>query len=110
MPGWIPAALTNAGAELEESIRSMFCWYSCAKVCIAHLADTKAAGWANTFSFHSMHYDAWFKRGWNLQELLAPTSVKFFDMDWHPITSNADDKIADTEDVPLADHLAHHEH
>ncbi|KDR67362.1 hypothetical protein GALMADRAFT_42771, partial [Galerina marginata CBS 339.88] len=82
---WFDSGCINksSSAELEESIRSMFTWYSKSKVCIVHLADT-----TNVKSFRK---DQWFTRGWTLQELLAPNSLKFFEKSWRPITSSLDD-------------------
>ncbi|KDR65674.1 hypothetical protein GALMADRAFT_36865, partial [Galerina marginata CBS 339.88] len=91
---WFDSGCINksSSAELEESIRSMFNWYSKSKVCIVHLADTS--------DVPSFHKDQWFTRGWTLQELLAPNFLKFFGKSWRPITSslNADDnnKIANS--------------
>jgi hypothetical protein len=50
----------------------MFRWYRNAVKCYVYLSDVSTtcepAFWASR----------WFKRGWTLQELLAPTSVEFF--------------------------------
>lgn len=34
----------------------------------------------------SLRKSRWFTRGWTLQELLAPTSIRFFTQDWKPIS------------------------
>ncbi|KAI1398792.1 heterokaryon incompatibility protein-domain-containing protein [Hypoxylon fuscum] len=54
----------SSSAELSEAINSMFRWYREASVCFVYLSDT------------------WFKRGWTLQELLAPRSIEFYNADW----------------------------
>lgn len=64
----------ESSAELDESIRSMFKWYGGAKICIVYLAGTT--------SLDDMERDNWFKRGWTLQELLAPHCVRFFTANW----------------------------
>ncbi|KAG1768553.1 hypothetical protein EDD22DRAFT_872376 [Suillus occidentalis] len=67
---------TNS-TELDEAIRSMFRWYRDAHICIVHLAGSLYA--------QQMKNDLWFTRGWTLQELLAPLSIKFFGRDWEPL-------------------------
>jgi len=43
-------------------------------------------------------HDEWMERGWTLQELLAPCSIKFFNKDWMPVTGDRNDKSwEDTE-------------
>lgn len=55
----------------------MFRWYRNANICIVHLADSSDS--------QQMMNDVWFTRGWTLQELLAPLSIKFFGKDWKPL-------------------------
>ncbi|KAJ0116662.1 WD40 repeat-like protein [Diaporthe amygdali] len=67
--------------ELQEAINSMFYWYQKAAKCYVYLADVSTptmdaadnSSWALAFQ-----RSRWFKRGWTLQELLAPRSVEFF--------------------------------
>ncbi|KAH3958519.1 hypothetical protein HBH98_077100 [Parastagonospora nodorum] len=63
--------------ELTEAINSMFKWYRNAIVCYAYLTDVPAAHSSSTST--DLQNSRWFKRGWTLQELIAPTSVQFFD-------------------------------
>jgi hypothetical protein len=50
----------------------MFKWYKNAAVCYAHLADVSG-------DFLEQAGDSrWFKRGWTLQELVAPLDVNFY--------------------------------
>ncbi|KAI0883048.1 HET-domain-containing protein [Annulohypoxylon maeteangense] len=65
----------SSSAELTEAINSMFAWYHDSHVCYAYLADVQA----KTGQFKKSR---WFSRGWTLQELLAPSSVIFFDYRW----------------------------
>src|SRR5882757_5246938 len=58
--------------ELAEAINSMFRWYRNAAKCYVYLSDVSTT-WESAF-----RASRWFKRGWTLQELLAPTSVEFF--------------------------------
>ncbi|QIX01517.1 hypothetical protein AMS68_007034 [Peltaster fructicola] len=64
--------------ELGRSLNSMFDWYARAKICYVYLQDAKRtiqrAG--------TNYYSEWFERGWTLQELLAPSEMVFYDMDW----------------------------
>jgi len=69
--------------ELAEAINSMFRWYRDATKCYVYLrdvsrpqnysADGSNEDWESTF-----RKSAWFRRGWTLQELIAPASVDFF--------------------------------
>ncbi|KIJ64867.1 hypothetical protein HYDPIDRAFT_111522 [Hydnomerulius pinastri MD-312] len=79
---WIDTCCINkeSSTELDESVRSMFRWYRNAAVCIVHLAQTT--------SIHAVAKDDWFRRGWTLQELLAPQHLKFYDADWSPFTDD----------------------
>ncbi|KIK99515.1 hypothetical protein PAXRUDRAFT_30465 [Paxillus rubicundulus Ve08.2h10] len=63
----------ESSTELEEAIRSMYRWYKNAYVCIVHLAQ---ASFINDFA-----NEPWFKRGWTLQELLAPRRMRLFGKD-----------------------------
>ena len=74
--------------ELSEAIHAMFKWYAHAHVCIVHLGAS--------LSVADFEREPWFKRGWTLQELLAPRRIKFYDKEWHPFTVLANDKD-DTE-------------
>jgi hypothetical protein len=70
-------------AELSEAINSMYKWYENSVVCYA-LLEGDASMKSSTADFH---HDRWFTRGWTLQELIAPTTVQFFDKNWCYITS-----------------------
>ncbi|KAN0108803.1 Heterokaryon incompatibility protein (HET) domain containing protein [Hyaloscypha variabilis] len=74
----------SSSAELSEAINSMFEWYSKSTVCYAYLDDvTLETGVEDESS--SFRSSKWWTRGWTLQELLAPSSVKFYDRSWNPI-------------------------
>jgi hypothetical protein len=70
--------------ELDESIRSMYRWYSESAICIIHLAQSKI--------IEDILHDEWTKRGWTLQELLAPVNIKFFNKSWKAMTHADNDK------------------
>ncbi len=60
--------------ELSNSINSMFKWYKNASRCYVLLSDVLTEG--------DFVASRWFKRGWTLQELIAPQSpVEFFSSD-----------------------------
>lgn len=76
----------SSSAELTESINSMFQWYKSAEVCYAFLEDL-VPGHAPE---DMMQHCRWFSRGWTLQELIAPRTVKFFNKSWDFIGNKAD--------------------
>ncbi|KAK0649333.1 hypothetical protein B0T16DRAFT_409853 [Cercophora newfieldiana] len=70
--------------ELNEAITSMFRWYRKASVCYAYLSDVPADD--NPKALDSkFRASRWFRRGWTLQELLAPENVSFYSSDWEPL-------------------------
>ncbi|KAF2815615.1 HET-domain-containing protein [Mytilinidion resinicola] len=104
---------TNS-TELSEAINSMYQWYK-GRHCYAYLADV--------LEFPSIDYaerdsafarSRWFKRGWTLQELIAPSSVAFFNEAWQFIgtrselgafiseTTGIDRAVLDGEDPGLS--------
>lgn len=99
----------TSSAELTEAINSMFRWYQSAKECYVYMFDvtwqesldntSSSAHSSSTFlspsssaasgkmtgspaSRQSFRDSDWHKRGWTLQELLAPQNVIFYDKDW----------------------------
>ncbi|KAF1828366.1 HET-domain-containing protein [Decorospora gaudefroyi] len=94
---WVDTCCINksSSSELSEAINSMFRWYKNAKICYAYLADVPG------YNTHPPAVVAvkfarsrWFTRGWTLQELLAPTDVRFFSNDWSNVGSK--DALANT--------------
>ncbi|KAL8654061.1 MAG: hypothetical protein Q9210_001730 [Variospora velana] len=75
---WIDTCCIDktSSAELSEAINSMFRWYRNAEVCYAYMVDVDKA---NPQAFGESR---WFRRGWTLQELLAPEAVLFYDRTW----------------------------
>lgn len=100
----------ESSAELQEAINSMFRWYGNAEICYAYLeeiigscptiddprlcgvppkvyetyisTDQEVSFWLSTFVDCK-----WFKRGWTLQELIAPKKLSFFGQKWNYIGS-----------------------
>lgn len=74
---------------LLEAINAMFSWYQQSAICYVYLSDFQAPSDAMEASFsegegietfHAGHFASsrWFRRGWTLQELLAPRAIRFF--------------------------------
>ncbi|KAH3906795.1 hypothetical protein HBI56_063140 [Parastagonospora nodorum] len=74
---WIDTCCINkaSSAELSEAINSMFRYYKEAVVCFAYLADVTDSG-------YSFNASRWFRRGWTLQELIAPKDLVFYGRRW----------------------------
>lgn len=79
----------SSSAELQEAINSMYRWYQKAEVCIVYLEDV----WSPIFEpgeFHTasdiaksaFESSRWTRRGWTLQELVAPAVCRFYLHDW----------------------------
>jgi len=91
---WVDTCCINKAnfTELSQAINSMFRWYQNAVKCYVYLSDVsttkrKATGQSpddtlpdNTWE-SAFRGSRWFKRGWTLQELLAPSLVEFFSRD-----------------------------
>ena len=88
----------SSSAELSEAINSMFRWYQRAEVCFAYLSDLPASPSSNDGLVNCR----WFKRGFTLQELIAPTNLSFFDVEWILRGSKTDlvDDLSNVTGVP----------
>ncbi|KAK5999164.1 Vegetative incompatibility protein HET-E-1 [Cladobotryum mycophilum] len=76
-------------AELEHAINAMFDWYHRAELCYAHLADVQTVHNPDKKG-SEFRRSRWFRRGWTLQELLAPTKLEFYSETWEyigPVTA-----------------------
>ncbi|KAL8688256.1 MAG: hypothetical protein Q9218_005786 [Villophora microphyllina] len=70
-----------SSAELSEAINSMYNWYYNAGVCFVYLGDLDSS--INTDdNYRALLQCRWFRRGWTLQELLAPSTVRFYNRNW----------------------------
>ncbi|GIZ47297.1 hypothetical protein CKM354_001039200 [Cercospora kikuchii] len=80
---WIDTACMDktSSADLSECINSMFHYYADAQICYAYLHDV---GPLRNHESAIMDFvqGEWFRRGWTLQELLAPRKVVFLNRDW----------------------------
>lgn len=81
---WIDTCCIDktSSAELSEAINSMFRWYAESHVCFAYLADVQVDH-SEPAKLDGFETSRWHKRGWTLQELLAPERVEFYDLDWN---------------------------
>ncbi|KAI6032392.1 hypothetical protein EDC04DRAFT_68106 [Pisolithus marmoratus] len=84
----------DSSAELQESIGSMFSWYRRSSLTMVHLSDVSETG--------SLASSVWFKRGWTLQELLAPANVLFYTHGWS-LYMNCDTPNHKTDPALLAE-------
>jgi hypothetical protein len=80
--GWSDTCCIDktSSSELQEAIGSMFQWYRGSDLCIVHLAETEKFG--DVKRGEDGWKDKWFTRGWTLQELIAPTALKFYTKRW----------------------------
>jgi hypothetical protein len=61
----------------------MFRWYMESDVCYTYLFDVETSGAHDqTISLEQLEKSRWISRGWTLQELIAPRTVRFFSSDW----------------------------
>ncbi|KAH8701367.1 heterokaryon incompatibility protein-domain-containing protein, partial [Phaeosphaeriaceae sp. PMI808] len=78
-------------AELSLAIQSMFRWYQNATKCYAYLPDVSVSRCSSSSTSSEYTWESafrlsrWFKRGWTLQELLAPRTVEFFSEEWEKL-------------------------
>ncbi|KAF2161722.1 hypothetical protein M409DRAFT_69535 [Zasmidium cellare ATCC 36951] len=79
---WIDTCCINQenAAELSEAVNLMFEWYFNAEICVAYLKDVESVDDSEEFQ-----QSEWFRRGWTLQELLAPPIVVFVTKTWEVI-------------------------
>lgn len=79
----------TSSAELSEAINSMYRWYAGAEVTIAYLSDwlPEVNSGTTTAKPHGdkvreLKDSRWFRRGWTLQELIAPAKLELYDSFW----------------------------
>ena len=83
----------SSSTELTEAINSMFRWYKDADKCYVYLSDVSAfertpgVPPSPTTLEAALQNSRWFRRGWTLQELIAPVAVEFFSREGYPIGS-----------------------
>jgi len=76
---WLDTCCIDYGrpADIAINVISMYAYYQNAEVCYTYLADIVDGS--------TLGGSEWFRRGWTLQELLAPRTVIFFNKDWQCI-------------------------
>ncbi|KAL8671142.1 MAG: hypothetical protein Q9168_004357 [Polycauliona sp. 1 TL-2023] len=80
---------TNS-TELSEAINSMYSWYK-DQLCYAYLADVHSEDHSSSEARDSAFSGSrWFTRDWTLQELIAPSSLIFFDAKWQSIGTRSE--------------------
>ncbi|KAH7303810.1 heterokaryon incompatibility protein-domain-containing protein [Stachybotrys elegans] len=73
----------SSSAELTEAINSMYNWYKRSVRCYAHLSDLRTVITMESLSDPEVvGCCRWFQRGWTLQELIAPSDIKFYNRNW----------------------------
>jgi hypothetical protein len=90
---WVDTCCINKSdkAELSLAIQSMFGWYRNATKCYVYLPDISLrectpSSTPNEYTWESTFRSSrWFRRGWTLQELLAPRIVEFFSQEWEKL-------------------------
>ncbi|KAK4498320.1 hypothetical protein PRZ48_010978 [Zasmidium cellare] len=95
----------SSSTEVTQAINSMFRWYQRASVCLAYLfdvsTDTSELGHmidrrlyarkkTQILRIGPFEDSQWFRRGWTLQELLAPPELVFYDHAWRRIGVKTD--------------------
>ncbi|KAK0106226.1 hypothetical protein ONS96_003869 [Cadophora gregata f. sp. sojae] len=81
---WIDSCCIDksSSSELSEAINSMFAWYRSAQICYVYLSDVPSADEDHFAPDSNFRQSKWFRRGWTLQELLAPARAEFYSQDW----------------------------
>lgn len=83
---WVDTCCINKSdsQDLQTAINSMFRWYQRASKCYVYLSDLRVLSSHTDLQVQdrtwqsALPYCRWFKRGWTLQELLAPTTIEFY--------------------------------
>ncbi|KAF4481048.1 Vegetative incompatibility protein HET-E-1 [Colletotrichum fructicola Nara gc5] len=94
MKGFHKIRMTCQLAASQEAINSMYKWYQRAYVCFAYLSDFRLA--ASNAPRDAMFLGTylrgcrWFHRGWTLQELIAPSSILFYQQNWEYVGNKTD--------------------
>jgi hypothetical protein len=90
---WVDTCCIDKSDKAESSlaIQSMFRWYQNATKCYVYLFDVsikkrKAGSISTEFTWEpAFRSSQWFARGWTLQELLAPSKVEFYSLEWEKL-------------------------
>jgi hypothetical protein len=93
----------TSSTEEQEAINSMYRWYEQSKICYVFLDDVPADIRWDTSDDELERLTAtteWLKRGWTLQEFIAPARVDFFGRAWNYVGSKTSAKC-ENETEPL---------
>ncbi|KAK7437911.1 hypothetical protein VKT23_018346 [Stygiomarasmius scandens] len=84
---WIDTCCINQEDqdEVARNVKSMYAYYGNSDVCYAYLVDISTKTGISYLTQRLWRESDWFKRGWTLQELVAPQQVVFFDSSWTQI-------------------------
>ncbi|TBU54287.1 heterokaryon incompatibility protein-domain-containing protein [Dichomitus squalens] len=91
--GWVDTCCINkdSSAELTEAINSMFRYYTLADVCYVYLSDVMTRSLdVLEKSYSDFRSSRWHRRGWTLQELIAPELVVFLSRSWELLGTKMD--------------------
>lgn len=98
----------TSSAELQEAINSMYRWYEDAEVCIVYLSDiTKSRSGdfrtASEIASSAFGSSRWTRRGWTLQELIAPAVCRFYFQDWTLMGEKAEflEELSEATGIPV---------
>ncbi|KAK4955228.1 hypothetical protein LTR10_007423 [Elasticomyces elasticus] len=110
----------SSSSEYDEAISSMFQWYTDAKICYVYLfdvsvpvsdatlQDSETQSSASGLDWSAFEKSDWWRRGWTLQELIAPWHVRFFDQNWEFIGALVSmiDRVSQISKIPkgILDH------
>ncbi|KAK0732394.1 hypothetical protein B0T21DRAFT_384703 [Apiosordaria backusii] len=107
---WIDTVCIDrrSSSELSEALNSMFGWYQKAAVCYAYLDDVHFDSYTSGYRTWKDDFSAsrWFRRGWTLQELVAPKKLVFYAHGWRLLGTKSSlvktvEKITGIEEVVL---------
>lgn len=78
---WVECICVDASsvAEVSEAVNSAYRWFQEAAACLVYLADLPSG---DTYDEGVWRQCQWWTRAWTLPELLAPSTVRFYDRDW----------------------------
>ncbi|KAL1605027.1 hypothetical protein SLS60_004570 [Paraconiothyrium brasiliense] len=98
---WIDSCCINRdnSSELTEAINSMYQYYKQATKCLAYLDDfeafSKLHNKKESLESYEFSKTIWFKRGWTLQELIAPKEVVFYNRKWKSFGKRSENAVAE---------------
>ncbi len=94
----------TSSAELSEAINSMFRYYALADICYGYLRDVPFLADVRGADAACFVGAKWFRRGWTLQELIAPKFFLFISQSWQVLGTKADfaELIEDWSHIPAA--------